>query len=263
MKIADNVFVVTGGANGMGREVALGLLRRGARIAVVDIDERALADVTETIGGWSSRVTTHSADITDRDAVAALHQRIADAHGQIDGLVNIAGIIHRFAPFVELSAADADRTLAVNFTGTVNMCREFLPALLTRPEANVTNMSSLSALLPFATQTIYSASKGAVKQFSEGLHAELCDTNVHVVTVFPGNVSTDLTGHSGVDMIDAGDRKVRSTTPQVAGAKIVDGIARNRFRVLIGADAHALTVLATLSPGRATRLVARQIKGVL
>jgi short-subunit dehydrogenase len=143
------------------------------------------------------------------------------------------------------------------------MCREFLPTLLTRPEANLTNMSSLSALLPFATQTLYSASKGAVKQFSEGLHAELCDTNVHVVTVFPGNVSTDLTGHSGVDMIDAGDRKVRSTTPEAAGARIVDGIARDRFRVLIGADAYALSVLATLSPGRATRFVARQIKGVL
>jgi short-subunit dehydrogenase len=184
-------------------------------------------------------------------------------HGRIDGLVNIAGVIHRFAPFTDLSERETDRIMAVNFTGTVNMCRAFLPHLLTRPEANLTNMSSLSALLPFASQTIYSASKGAVKQFSEGLYAELCDTDVHVTTIFPGNISTELTRNSGVDMLDAGDKKVRATSPEAAGAKIVDGIARDRFRVLVGTDARLLDVLSRISARRTTRLVAKQIKSVL
>ncbi|KUI25899.1 short-chain dehydrogenase [Mycobacterium sp. IS-1496] len=263
MRIADRVFVVTGAGNGMGRQVTLGLLRRGARVAAVDVDEAGLAGTAELGRTDRTRLSTHVLDVTDREAVAATPGQVIDVHGQVDGLVNIAGVIHRFAPFVDLPAETADRIMAVNFTGTVNMCRAFLPTLLARPEANVTNMSSLSALLPFASQTLYSASKGAVKQFSEGLYAELCDTNLRVVTVFPGNVDTELTRNSGVEMLDAGGKKVRSTTPEAAADRIVDGIAEDRFRVLIGTDARGLDLLTRVSAKRATRLVAKQIKSVL
>ncbi|WP_326546434.1 SDR family NAD(P)-dependent oxidoreductase [Mycolicibacterium sp. ND9-15] len=263
MQIIDNVFVVTGAGNGMGQQVALGLSRRGARVAAADLDETGLTATARLLRATGAPVSTHVIDITDTAAVVALPDQVAEIHGRIDGLVNIAGVIHRFAPFTDLAARETDRVMAVNFTGTVNMCRAFLPTLLTRPEANLTNMSSLSALLPFASQTLYSASKGAVKQFSEGLYGELCDTNVHVVTVFPGNVETNLTGNSGVAMLDSGGRKVRSTTAETAGEKIVDGIAADRFRVLVGADALALDVLARFSAKRATRLVAKQIKSVL
>ncbi|MGV0778227.1 SDR family NAD(P)-dependent oxidoreductase [Mycolicibacterium elephantis] len=263
MQIADRVFVVTGAGNGMGRQVALGLSRRGARVAAVDLDAVGLAGTAELAGRTGSPVSTHVLDVTDDEAVAALPHVVTETHGQVDGLVNIAGVIHRFAPFAELSPAETNHIMAINFEGTVRMCRTFLPTLLARPEANITNMSSLSALLPFASQTLYSASKGAVKQFSEGLYAELCDTNVHVVTVFPGNVDTNLTGNSGVQMLDAGGRKVRSTSAEAAGDKIVDGIADDRFRVLIGTDARALDILTRLSAKRATRLVAKQIKSVL
>lgn len=263
MHIADKVFVVTGAGNGMGRQVALGLSRRGARIAAVDLDAVGLAGTAKLAGRAGSPVSTHVVDVTDDEAVAALPHAVTEAHGQIDGLVNIAGVIHRFAPFAELSPQETAHIMAVNFDGTVRMCRAFLPVLLGRPEANITNMSSLSALLPFASQTLYSASKGAVKQFSEGLYGELCDTNIRVVTVFPGNIDTNLTANSGVAMLDAGGKKVRSTTAEAAGNKIVDGIAADRFRVLIGTDALALDILSRLSAKRATRLVAKQIKSVL
>ena len=263
MRIPDKVFVVTGAGDGMGRQVALELARRGAAVAAVDRNEPGLAETAGLIGTTGAAVSTHVADVTDEDAVAALPGRVIDAHGRIDGLINIAGIIHRFAPFTELSAAETDRIMAVNFTGTVSMCRAFLPILLRRPEANLTNMSSLSALLPFAGQTFYGASKGAVKQFSEGLYAELSDTDVHVVTLFPGNISTNLTGNSGVEMIDAGGRKVPATAPAVAGKQIVDGIARDSFRVLVGTDARILSLLARLSARRTTGFIAKQMKSVL
>jgi short-subunit dehydrogenase len=143
------------------------------------------------------------------------------------------------------------------------VCRVFLPILIERPEASLTNMSSLAALLPFAGQMFYGASKGAVKQFSEGLYAELLDTNVRVVTLFPGNVSTNLSENSGVEMVDAGGRRVRSTTPEAAAEKIVDGIAKDSFRVVIGTDARLLNVLARLSAKHTTRFIARQMKSVL
>ena len=263
MRIADKVFVVTGAGNGMGREVALGLSRRGAHVAAVDLDQDGLTVTAERARATGTRMSTHVLNITDPEAVAALPAHVIDFHGQVDGLVNIAGIAQRFALFADLEADHADRVMAVNYTGTVQMCRAFLPILVLRPEANITNMSSLSALVPFASQVLYSASKGAVKQFSEGLDGELADTNVRVVTVFPGNVSTNLAQNSGVEMLDAGGRRVLATTPEVAGRRIVEGIAKNRYRVIIGADAHALYTLSRIAPRRTTRLVAKQIKSVL
>jgi NAD(P)-dependent dehydrogenase (short-subunit alcohol dehydrogenase family) len=263
MQIADKVFVVTGGGNGMGQQVVLGLARRGARVAAVDLDPRGLAETVELAHPDGARVSTHTVDVTDRAAVATLPAQVTEVHGQVDGVVNIAGIIHRFVPFTELSDDEIDRIINVNLWGTVNMCRVFLPVLLERPEANLTNMSSLAALIPFAGQTFYGASKGAVKQFSEGLYAELLDTNVRVVTLFPGNISTNLTGNSGVEMVDAGGRKVRATTPEAAGRKIVDGIAADSFRVVVGTDAQVLDALTRISAKRTTGFVAKQMKSVL
>jgi NAD(P)-dependent dehydrogenase (short-subunit alcohol dehydrogenase family) len=263
MRIAENAFVVTGGGNGMGRQVVLGLARRGARVAAVDLDVAGPAETAGLGRAAGASVSTHVVDVTDRDAVAALPDQVIDVHGQIDGLVNIAGIIHRFAPFIELSADETARIMDVNFWGTVNTCRVFLPILLRRPEANLTNMSSLSALVPFASQTFYGASKGAVKQFSEGLYGELSDTGVHVVTLFPGNITTNLTGNSGVQMIDSGGRTAPSKTPEQAGEKIVEAIAKDRFRVLVGTDARLLDLFSRVSAKRTTRFIAKQIKSVL
>ncbi|MET7769991.1 SDR family NAD(P)-dependent oxidoreductase [Nocardia sp. NPDC005366] len=263
MQIADKVFVVTGGGNGMGRQVVLELARRGARVAAVDVNEDSLAETIGSAGDAAGSVTPHAVDVTDRSAVAALPGQVDDAHGQVDGVVNIAGIIHRFTKFTDLSDDEIERIMNVNFWGTVNVCRAFLPVLLDRPAACLVNMSSLSALLPFASQTFYGASKGAVKQFSEGLYAELLDTDVAVTTVFPGNISTNLTGNSGVAMIDAGGQKVRSTTPERAGSEIVEGIEKGSFRVVIGSDARVLDRLSRMSAKRATRLVAKRMKSVL
>lgn len=262
MKIAEKVFAVTGGGNGMGREIVLGLAARGARVAALDLNADGLAE-TLRLAGHEGRVTAHEVNVTDRDAVRALPAVLEKAHGQVDGIVNIAGVIHRFVHFSELTEDEEQRVMNVNFWGTVNMCRTFLPILRQRPEAIIVNMASLAALLPFAGQSFYGASKGAVKQFSEGLYAELLDTSVAVSTIFPGNISTNLTGNSGVEMIDAGGRKVRATTPADAGRQIVDGIAKSRFRILVGQDARILDKLARLSPGRATRFIAAQMKSVL
>ena len=262
MKIADNVYVVTGAGNGMGRQVVLELVARGARVAAVDVNLAALEDTIEQAAA-GDRVSPHVVDVTDREAVAALPQQVIDTHGRIDGLVNIAGMIHRFVHATELTIPEMERIMNVNYWGTVTMCLAFVPHLLLRPTASLTNMSSLSALIPFAGQTVYGASKGAVKQFSEGLYQELAGTGVSVSTIFPGNVSTDISRNSGVEMIDAGGRKVRATTPADAARAIVDGIERRRFRILVGSDARLLDRLVRIAPKRATDLIARQMASVL
>lgn len=263
MRLDGKVIAVTGAGNGIGRQTALRLLEQGARVALIDVKADWLAESWALAGARADRVSLHTADVTDVTAVAALPAEIIAEHGQIDGLINVAGIIHRFAPVAELERREIERVVQVNFWGTVNMCSAFLPELRQRPEAGLVNVSSLSGLIPFAGQTIYSATKAAVKQFSEGLYQELADTNVAVTTVFPGNISTDLSGNSGVTMIDAGGRKVRATTPERTAELIVDGLAKARFRVLVGQDASVLDKLVRAVPRWATDMIAKQMKSVL
>lgn len=263
MQIRDKVFVVTGGGNGMGRQVALELMRRGAHVAAVDLNKDGLAETQQLVQGAKGLLTMHVVNVTDRAAVAELRNEVLSQHTHVDGVVNIAGIIHAFAEFEELPAEVMERVINVNFWGTVNVCREFLPVLKARPVSALVNMSSLSALIPFAGQAFYGASKGAVKQFSEGLYAEALGSSLAVSTIFPGNISTNLTGNSGVAMIDAKGKKVRSTTPEDAGRTIVEGVVKGKFRILVGRDAILLDRLVRLAPRWATGMVAKQMKSVL
>ncbi|MEU6904185.1 SDR family NAD(P)-dependent oxidoreductase [Streptomyces coeruleorubidus] len=263
MEIKDKVFVVTGGGNGIGRHVTLELLARGGRVAAVDLRPDGLEKTRELAHPYERGLTTHVLDVTDNGAVEGLPGTVLEAHQQIDGVINVAGIIHRFAPLAELSREELERIVDVNFWGTINTTLAFLPTLRSRPVAAIVNISSLSALVAFAGQGFYGATKGAVKQFSEGLYEELIDTNVAVTTVFPGNISTDISGNSGVKMIDSGGRNVPATTPERTAREIVAGIGKGSFRVLIGTDARLLDKLARIAPGLATRIVAKQMKAVL
>ena len=262
MQIQGRVFAVTGAGNGMGREVALELVRRGGRVAAIDRDEDALHR-TAALSVAPHHFSTHVGDVTDVAGAVELPDAVVKVHGQVDGLVNIAGIIHRFVASDELSVEEQQRVMSVNFWGTVNMCQAFLPTLRERPVSSITNMSSLSALVAFAGQTLYGASKGAVKQYTEGLSQELRDSPVQVSAIYPGNISTEISKNSGVEMIGSGGKKVRATSPADAGRQIVAGIERGRFRILVGADARTLDKLVRIAPRWTTDLIAKQMASVL
>ncbi|OPZ51741.1 MAG: putative oxidoreductase SadH [bacterium ADurb.BinA028] len=275
MKIERKVFVVTGGGNGIGREVVLGLLSRGARVAIVD---RRTDDILETIrlaGVGAERVSSHIVDVTDEAAVAALPAQVEQVHGQVDGLVNVAGIIQHFVRFADLTEAEMTSVMDVNFWGVVRMCKGFLPLLSARPEACVVNVSSMGAFVPVPGQTVYGASKAAVKLFTEGLYAELRGTSVAVTVVFPGGVATGIAQNSGARIpgapeadaggADADAKKMAAslTSPQDAAAAIIGGIERGSYRVVIGKDATMLDRLSRLAPQRATDLVAKKMASLL
>ncbi|HEX6682019.1 MAG TPA: SDR family NAD(P)-dependent oxidoreductase [Candidatus Limnocylindrales bacterium] len=265
MQTRDRVFVVTGGGNGIGREVVLGLLARGARVAAVDLSGAGLAETAQLSRGGT--LTTHILNITDRDAVEKLPDEVVAEHGQVDGVVNVAGIVQRFARVQDLGFDEIERVMAVNFWGVVNVTKAFLPLLLNRPRASLVNVSSMGALLPVPGQSAYGASKAAVKLLTEGLYAELRDTNVAVTVVFPGGVGTNILANSGVSM---GNRSAESagtgsklTSAADAGRQIVEAVEKGKFRVRIGSDARLLDRLARLMPQRATALIAKRMRSLL
>ena len=276
MRIRDKVFVVTGGGSGIGREVVLALLERGARVAAVDLRAAALAETlsmaTARCGcAAAGRLSTHEIDVTDSAAVAALPEAVTAAHGPVDGLLNVAGIIQPFVRLVDLDEEHVRRVMAVNFDGVLTTVRAFLPGLLARPEAAIVNVSSMGGLAPVPGQTVYGASKAAVGLLTEGLYAELRGTSVAVTAVYPGGVATSISENSGVRM--AG-RETRETEPSraqqrlltsapAAARQIVDGMVAGRYRVLVGWDARAVDLLSRLAPRFATELIARQMARLL
>jgi len=267
MQIENKVFVVTGGGNGMGREVVLGLLARKARVAAVDLNQAGL-DETAALAGAGDRLTTHVVNVSDRKAVLALPAEVKKAHGQVDGLLNVAGIIQPFVKIVELDFDVIERVMNVNFWGVVNMSKAFLPELLARPQSALLNVSSMGGFLPVPGQAAYGASKAAVKLFTEALFAESQGTSLAVTVVFPGGVSTNITGNSGVDTSKmeaamTGAKVPKTVTPADAGRQIIEGLEKGAYRVRIGADAKFMDRFSRLAPRRAALLIADQMKALL
>ncbi|GAA3803725.1 SDR family NAD(P)-dependent oxidoreductase [Cellulomonas soli] len=266
MRIRGAVLVVTGGGNGIGREVVLALLARGARVAALDLSADGLAGTVQLAPDAADRLTTHALDVTDRAAVAAVRGDVLAAHGHVDGLINVAGIIQRFARVADLEYAEIEKVMAVNFWGVVATTKTFLPDLLSRPVASLVNVSSMGALAPVPGQSAYGASKAAVKLFTEGLYAELRGTKVAVTVVFPGGVGTDIAQHSGVTIPGMESRSAAAsklTSPAEAGRQIVEAVEKGTFRVRIGGDARMLDRLSRLLPTRAAGIVADRMKALL
>jgi NAD(P)-dependent dehydrogenase (short-subunit alcohol dehydrogenase family) len=265
VKLADKVVVVTGGGNGIGRQVVLELLRRGARVAAIDVRAESLTETSE-LADAGDRLVTFVVDITDRSATEALPEKVIASHGAVDALVNVAGIIQPFDRFNDLGYDVIERVINVNLYGTIHMVKAFLPHLLERPVAHVANVSSMGGFLPVPGQTIYGASKAAVKLMTEGLYAELLDTKVGVSVVMPGAVGTEITTNSGVEIpaMDSIDQsKIRTTSPEDAARIILDGIESDDLHIFVGSDSRMMSIFNRVAPRRSTHLIYRKMKDLL
>lgn len=276
MQVSDKVVVVTGGGNGIGRHLVFELLRRGAKVAAVDIRQESLDETAAMVSagavgpvapGVEDRLGLVVADVTDRASCEALPGRVEGALGPVDCLINNAGIIQPFVRFNDLEFSDIDRVIRVNLYGPLQVTKAFLPGLLERPEAHIANVSSMGGFLPVPGQTVYGATKAAIKLLSEGLQAELAETNVGVTVIMPGGVSTEITTNSGVespiDPAEAENSRIPTTSPSDAATAIIDGIEHDQLYVYVGVDSKLMNLATRVAPRQASKLIRKQMKGLL
>ena len=248
MKVQGKNIVVTGGGNGVGRELVLQLLGKGAMVVAVDINPDALNETVE-MAGKNPRLFTEVVDISNKEAVFAFAKNAIEKYGKVDGIINNAGIIQPFVYLNELEMERIERVMNINFYGTLYMVKAFLPFLLKRPEAHIVNVSSMGGFLPVPGQSVYGASKAAVKLLTEGLSSELKYTNVNVSVVIPGGIATDIKKNSNISSNGSSNSSMANMvlTPEKAAELIIKSMEKKKLRAYIGKDCNVMKMLYKIS----------------
>lgn len=263
MKVYGKTIVVTGGGSGMGRELVLELAKRGARVAAVDINKEAVLETARLAPESKEKISTHVVNITEREAIEKLVEEVKEFHGTVDGIINNAGIIQPFIDVNDLGYDKIEQVMNVNFYGTLYMVKSFLPELLKRPEAHILNVASMGGFLPVPGQSIYGASKAAVKLMTEGLHSELTDANVGVTIAFPGAIKTNIMQNSKVERkatTDTSGKEYKLTLADDAAKIMIDAIESNAYRVMVGNDAKMMDRMYRVMPKKAAAIIAEKLK---
>ncbi len=262
MSLENKVFVVTGAGGGIGSELAYGLLQRGAKVVAVDLNEENLKLFETQVNSPNLKIV--ALDITDEEAVHKLPDIVKETFDTVEGLINCAGIIQPFVKVKDLETKTIKKVMDVNFYGTLYMTQAFLPKLLERPEAHLVNVSSMGGFLPVPGQSVYGASKAAVKLLTEALYAELKGTNVHVSVVFPGATKTDITNNSGVDTPgDASNSDYPMLSAEEVATKILNGIEKKKYQIFTGNDSRFMNILYRIYPKFATNFIASKMQSLL
>ncbi len=264
--------VVTGAANGIGRALSLELAARGAEVAIADRDAAGLKDVAAEIAdNYPVNVTTHAVDVSSAPEMEAFAKAVIAAHPKLNIVVNNAGVA-LFGQFHEVSQADMEWLMGINFWGVVYGCRVFLPHLVTQKEAHIVNTSSIFGIIAPPGQASYAAAKFAVRGFSESLRHEfeMNKSTVRLTVVHPGGIATQIARNSRVGaLVRDNERRAQGierfeamvqTSPEDAALRIIAGIEGNEPRVLIGSDARRMDFLQRLKPGTYWATIAKKIE---
>ncbi len=267
-EFAGRTAVVTGAGSGIGRALALGLARRGAVVAVSDVDAVGLAETTTQLAALGVRHRVDELDVTDRKAVLAYADDVVGELDRVNQVYNNAGIAFA-GDILSSTFEDIERVVDVDFWGVVNGTKAFLPHLVASGDGHVVNISSLFGLLSVPGQSAYNAAKFAVRGFTESLRQEMLVAShpVRVTCVHPGGIKTNIArnaaraeGYGSDVMLEKFERTALRMSPADAAQVILTGVRRNRARVLVGNDAKALDLLVRLTGSGYQQLVSRVAK---
>lgn len=253
----QSIAVVTGAASGIGRALSLQLgAEKIAGLAIADLNREALEETAKMLEPYGLRVSTHFLNVSDLEAMREFVADVVESHGRVTHLINNAGV-SLFGDVEEVSIEDLQWLMNINFWGTVYGVKLFLPILREQPSAHIINVSSVFGLIAPPGNAAYSASKFAVRGFTESLRHELQDTHIAVSCVHPGGVATNIarSGRLGTQADNAAKEasvkyhtKVSKTTSEEAARQIIRGIKRCSKRILVGTDARIIDVIHRTAP---------------
>jgi NAD(P)-dependent dehydrogenase (short-subunit alcohol dehydrogenase family) len=268
--IEGKVAVVTGAGSGIGRELAIGLARRGASLAISDVNEEGLNGTAEIAAASGAKTHVDVLDVSDRCALRSYASSVVAHYGVVHQIYNNAGIAGGAAPVTDCEYGDYERIIAINLWGVINGTKEFLPHLIESGDGHVINISSLNGLLAQASMSAYCTTKFAVRGFTESLRAEMLSARhpVRVTLVHPGGIKTNIATAAITQAEGAGreitaeqrlraeayNQKLLKMSPARAARIILAAVEADRSRVLVGKDAKAVDLLVRLLPGSYSRL---------
>ena len=254
----SKVAVVTGAGSGIGRHLSIQLAEGGAKVVMVDINAEGLEETKQIIQDKGFDTTVHLVDVSKKEEVYALSEKVMAEFGQVDLVFNNAGVALGRLSVEQVSYEELDWIFGINLWGVIYGTKAFLPHLLKRPEAYVVNISSVFGIIGISHQAPYCTTKFAVRGFTESLKAELVGTNLKAMSVHPGGIKTNIARNARGGVSESGDREADlkqieesfRTTPEDAAKTILNGVKRGKTRVKIGKDARFFDFLARLVPER-------------
>ncbi len=274
---ANKVAAITGAASGMGRELALELAARGCGLSLSDVNVAGLEETAAMARDKGVKVTTAKLDVSNRDAVYAWAAQTAKDFGAVNLIFNNAGVALN-SPLETISQQDFEWIVGINFWGVVYGSQAFLPYLKASGEGHIINTSSLFGLIGTPGTGAYSATKFAVRGYTESLRIELdlMNCGVSATCVHPGGIRTAINNNArigeGVEKLmgvsadtarERFDKMLNTTTANKAARIILKAVEKNSRRVVVGPDAKAMDVAVRLLGSAYQPLVGSNMKRML
>ncbi len=268
MTIQNNVFAITGAGSGIGRALAIEMAKKNAKVAITDLNEANLQETKLLVEQYGGEAITHIVDAANKEQMIQWAADVVAHYGQVDGIINNAGVALGKVSIREVSYEDFEWIVGINMWGMIYGTKAFLPYLEQRPRGCIVNLSSVFGLMGVGYQGPYCTTKFAIRGFTESLRMELKNTTPHIFacSVHPGGIKTNIARASkwpqNVEKYDNAkeiaqfEQSFRTTAAQAA-LIIINGIEKNRDRVLVGNDAWVVDRLIRWMPVKYTSILNR------
>jgi NAD(P)-dependent dehydrogenase (short-subunit alcohol dehydrogenase family) len=269
----DKVAVVTGAGSGIGRALALGLAKRGARLALSDINAAGLAETENLLRQTGAEVDICPLDVADKTAITPYATRVQDRFGAVHQLYNNAGTTLGSREFLEMADTHIETILQVNLMGVLWTSKAFLPHLIASGDGALVNISSLNGVMAQQGLSAYCASKFAVRGLTDTLRVEMQEAGhpVRVTVVHPGGVATNIANAAIPEDASLSDDERREAKRRAelynarllrmpaerAADRILNGVRRGKGRILITKEAYVTDLMVRCLPASYPGILAR------
>ena len=257
----NKTVIVTGASSGIGRGITVKLIKEyNCTVLGVARSEEKMKSLVAELGEYGDRLTYRLFDVSKRDNWKSYAEHLQEKGIKPDILINNAGILPEFKSFERFSAEEFENTIGVNFYGAVYSIKELLPIILESSTPAIINIDSSAALMPLAGTCAYSASKAALKAFTEAVREELRG-RCYVGVICPGFTKTDI--FRSQNLTEKREEKIIravSTSLDYAVKRIIKSIRKKRELTVIGADAQFMKIFGRLMPVKGGKAVSAILK---